>query len=54
MGRRGNARAEKMALRKAALADDLKPVKPGETGGQFKPLSDSEVQQISATVYRIL
>ena len=54
MARRGNARAAKMALRKSALADDLKPVNPGEVGGQFKPLSESEVEQISATVYRIL
>ncbi len=54
MARRGSAREAKKALRSAALADDLKPVNPGEEGGQFKPLSDSEVEQISSTVYRIL
>ena len=54
MARRSNARAAKIALRKAALAEDLKPVRPGETGGQYKPLSDSEIAQIDATVYRIL
>ena len=54
MARRSNARAAKIALRKAALAEDLKPVHPGESGGQFKPLSDSDIAQIDATVYRIL
>ncbi|MEM7564605.1 MAG: trimethylamine methyltransferase family protein [Pseudomonadota bacterium] len=54
MARRSNARAAKIALRKAALAEDLKPVRPGETGGQYKPLSDSDIQMIQATVYRIL
>ena len=54
MARRSNARAAKIALRKAALAEDLKPVHPGERGGQYKPLSDSDIEQIEATVYRIL
>ena len=55
MARRGgSAREAKKALRSAALADDLKPVNPGEAGGQFKPLTESEVEQISSTVYRIL
>lgn len=54
MGRRTNSREAKIALRKAALAEDKKPVHPGETGGQFKPLSDSDVEQINATVFKIL
>ncbi len=54
MARRSNARAAKIAQRTAALAEDLKPVHPGETGGQYRPLSESDVEQIHATVFRIL
>ena len=54
MARRSNAREAKIALRKAALTDDMKPVRPGESGGQYKPLSDSDIEQINATVFRIL
>ena len=54
MARRSNARQAKIALRKAALADELKPVRAGIPGGRYKPLSESEVEQIDATVYRIL
>ncbi|MCP4391330.1 MAG: methyltransferase [Gammaproteobacteria bacterium] len=54
MARRSNARQAKIALRKAALAEDLKPARAGESGGQYKPLSDSDIAQIDATVYRIL
>ncbi|MCP4982867.1 MAG: methyltransferase [Gammaproteobacteria bacterium] len=54
MARRSNAREAKIALRKAALAEDLKPVRPGESGGQFKPLSEPDIEQINGTVFRIL
>ena len=54
MARRSNARQAKIALRKAALADDLKPVRAGLPGGRFKPLTDADVEQIDRTVYRIL
>ena len=54
MARRSNARQAKIALRKAALADELKPVRAGMTGGQYKPLSEADIVKIDATVYRIL
>jgi len=54
MARRSNAREAKIALRSAELAEDLKPVHAGESGGQFKPLTPSDIEQIEATVYRIL
>ena len=54
MTRRGNARAAKIALRKAALADDLKPVRAGISGGRYQPLSQTDIEQIDTTVYRIL
>ncbi len=49
MARRSNAREAKIALRKAALAENLKPVHAGESGGQYKPLTESDVEQIDAT-----
>jgi trimethylamine--corrinoid protein Co-methyltransferase len=54
MARRSNAREAKIALRRAALAEDLKPVHPGESGGQYKPLTPADIEQIETTVYRIL
>jgi trimethylamine--corrinoid protein Co-methyltransferase len=54
MARRSNARQAKIAMRKAALAEDLKPVRPGESGGQYRPLSETDIAQIDATVFRIL
>ena len=54
MARRSNARAAKIALRKAALAEDLKPVRAGIPGGRYKPLTEADITQIDATVYRIL
>ncbi len=54
MGRRSGARAAKIALRKAALAEDLRPVRAGISGGHYRPLSDGDIDQIDTTVYRIL
>ncbi len=54
MGRRSGGRQAKIALRKAALADDLKPVHAGEIGGQYRPLNDSDIRAIDDTVFRIL
>ena len=54
MARRSNARQAKIALRKAALAEDLKPVRAGMLGGRYRPLTDADIAQIDATVFRIL
>ena len=43
-----------MALRSAPLADALKPVHPGEVGGQFRPLKDADIAAINDNVFRIL
>jgi trimethylamine--corrinoid protein Co-methyltransferase len=43
-----------VALRSAPLAEDIKPVHPGETGGQYKPLDDSGISQITENIFRIL
>ncbi len=54
MRRRSGGRQAKIALRKAALADDLKPVHAGETGGQYRPLKDGDIKAIDNTVFKIL
>jgi trimethylamine--corrinoid protein Co-methyltransferase len=54
MGRRVNSREAKIAMRKAALADDLKPVHAGLEGGQYRPLTDTDVAAINDTVFKIL
>ena len=54
MGRRKNSRAAKIAMRKAALADDLKPVHAGMEGGQYRPLTDTDITAINDTVFKIL
>lgn len=54
MARRSGGRKARVALRSAPLADNIKPVHPGETGGQYRPLSDSDVIAIEANIFRIL
>jgi len=54
MRRRSGGRQAKIALRKTALADHLKPVHAGETGGQYRPLKDGDIKAIDSTVFKIL
>lgn len=54
MSRRSGGRKSRVALRNAPLAEDLKPVQPGETGGWYKPLADQDIPEVVATAYRIL
>ena len=54
MGRRANSREAKIAMRKAALSDDLKPVHGGMEGGQYRPLSDTDIAAVNDTVFKIL
>jgi len=44
--RRAGGRAARQALRAAPLAQDLRPVRPGLNGGQYRPLSEAGVQRI--------
>jgi len=50
--RRGNARAAKRAQRAAGSA--ARPVRPGLIGGQYRPLSDADMQRIHAAVLQVL
>jgi trimethylamine---corrinoid protein Co-methyltransferase len=45
-GRRSGGRAARKALRTAPLAQNLRPVRPGLEGGQYRPLSDEGVTRI--------
>ena len=53
-GRRSGGREARRSLRVAPLAEDLRPVRAGLSGGQFKPLDDAAVQAINDTVFQIL
>ncbi len=41
-------------MRAAPLATDVKPVQPGLSGGQYKPLTNAQIQKIEQTIYQIL
>ena len=43
-----------MALRAAPLADDVRPVRGGMSGGQYKPLTDAGIAQIHESALQAL
>ena len=51
---RGGARAARRAARTAPLPDNLRPVRPGMPGGQYKPLSDADVLRIHHAALDVL
>jgi trimethylamine--corrinoid protein Co-methyltransferase len=44
--RRPGGRAARHALRAAPLADDVRPIRPGLTGGRYNPLTETDVVRI--------
>jgi trimethylamine--corrinoid protein Co-methyltransferase len=54
MNRRSGGRRARVALRAAPLGEEHKPVRPGETGGQFRPLKKEDVDAVVKNVFRIL
>ena len=52
--RRSGGREARRYIRAAPLARDLRPVRAGLEGGQFKPLSAASIKSIDVTVYQIL
>ena len=52
--RRSGGREARRSVRAAPLADELRPVRPGLSGGTFKPLNEASVKAIEDTVYQIL
>ncbi len=51
--RRGGGRAARKAAR-SEDAEQINPCPPGQSGGQYKPLSDSDIERIYQTALKIL
>ena len=52
--RRSGGRSARVALRAAPLADDVKPVRAGMPGGQYKPLTEAGMAKIHASALEAL
>ncbi len=52
--RRSGGRANKVAVRAAPLADNLRPVRAGMPGGRYKPLTDEGMKKIHASALEAL
>ena len=51
---RSGGRAARHALRAAPLADDVRPVRAGLSGGTYKPLSDADIARIHQAALQVL
>lgn len=54
MGRRAGGRGARVEARAAALPDEIKPVRMGLAGNNYKSLGEAEMQRIHRTVLEIL
>lgn len=54
MTRRMGGRQARRAARAAPLAEAAKPVRPGHSGGRYRPLSPGEVEAVVDNAFRIL
>ena len=52
--RRAGGRAARRTVRAAPLSEELRPVRAGLAGGQYRPLDDAAVKAIDSAVYQIL
>lgn len=52
--RRGGGREARLKQRNSPLAKDIQPIRPGLTGGQYRPLSEHDVARIEQTVFQLL
>ena len=52
--KRTGGRANRVAVRSAPLSDEMRPVRPGMSGGRYKPLTDEGVQQIHQSALEAL
>ncbi|MBY6161686.1 trimethylamine methyltransferase family protein [Mameliella alba] len=46
MTRRSGGRAARVAARNTALSEDVRPIRAGMSGGNYRPLTDAQVQRI--------
>lgn len=51
---RSGGRSARRAVRAAPLAEDLRPIRAGMKGGQYKPLSDMDVEKVHQAVLDVL
>ncbi|MCZ8148849.1 MAG: trimethylamine methyltransferase family protein, partial [Roseomonas sp.] len=51
---RSGGRSARVALRSAPLADDVRPVRAGMPGGQYKPLTEAGMAKIHASALEAL
>ncbi|MCY4425912.1 MAG: trimethylamine methyltransferase family protein [Halieaceae bacterium] len=54
MARRSGGRQARKEQRSRPLSEAIKPVRPGETGGQYKPLTEADTAAVNDNVFRIL
>jgi len=54
LSRRSGGREARRTLRAGPLAGDLRPVRAGLSGGEFRLLDDTAVQKLNDTVFEIL
>jgi trimethylamine--corrinoid protein Co-methyltransferase len=54
MSRRSGGHKAKVNARSSPLAEAIKPVHPGEAGGQYKPLNNEDVRAVLENSFRIL
>lgn len=54
MGRRAGGREARKALRAAPLAEEHKPVRPGQEGGRFKPLTAEQLPRVHEAMLDLL
>ena len=52
--RRSGGRSARVALRAAPLADDVRPVRAGMPGGQYKPLTEAGMAKIHQSALEAL
>lgn len=52
--RRSGGREARRALRSAPLAEDIRPVRPGLSGGTYKPLAQNDLERIHEAVLTVL
>ncbi|MGR3661565.1 MAG: trimethylamine methyltransferase family protein [Paracoccaceae bacterium] len=52
--RRSGGRAARLALRAEKLSEDMRPVRPGMSGGSYKPLSDADILRIHHAALDVL
>ena len=52
--RRAGGRAARRTVRAAPLSEELRPVRAGLAGGQYRPLDDAAVAAIDDAVHQIL